>query len=213
MEETLDSVDDEEVEEEADAEVDKVLFELTDGKLGQAGKVGGELPVSVSVRLGTSQLILRVGREGGRAGGGGDAEDAAGDAGSLKRVGRRRGAECITCSVYTGALVVISITLKLIPANPLTIYLSAMDQTGPRSRSVHAMHASPHPPLYPSTHSSPSLFLPTDSHTPRDSRETGSTPCQGRKGSTRRMLLGTTRVANAQSALMPPASCACEDHS
>ena len=45
MEETLDTVDDEEIEEEADAEVDKVLFELTDGKLGQAGKVGGELPV------------------------------------------------------------------------------------------------------------------------------------------------------------------------
>lgn len=48
MEETLDSVDaDEELEEEADAEVDKVLFELTDGKLGQAGKVGSDLPVSV----------------------------------------------------------------------------------------------------------------------------------------------------------------------
>ncbi|CAD6579433.1 MAG: Vacuolar protein-sorting-associated protein 24 [Tremellales sp. Tagirdzhanova-0007] len=44
MEETLDSVDDDELEEEADAEVDKVLFEVTDGKLGQAGKVGGELP-------------------------------------------------------------------------------------------------------------------------------------------------------------------------
>ncbi|KAK1921336.1 Snf7-domain-containing protein [Papiliotrema laurentii] len=44
MEETLDTVDDEGIEEEADAEVDKVLFELTDGKLGQAGKVGGELP-------------------------------------------------------------------------------------------------------------------------------------------------------------------------
>jgi charged multivesicular body protein 3 len=50
MEETLDTVDDDEIEEEADAEVDKVLFELTDGKLGQAGKVGGELPVSSSVR-------------------------------------------------------------------------------------------------------------------------------------------------------------------
>jgi charged multivesicular body protein 3 len=50
MEETLDSVDDdEELEEEADAEVDKVLFELTDGKLGQAGKVGSELPVSFIV--------------------------------------------------------------------------------------------------------------------------------------------------------------------
>lgn len=47
MEESLDSVnDDEELEQEADAEVDKVLFELTDGKLGQAGKVGAELPVS-----------------------------------------------------------------------------------------------------------------------------------------------------------------------
>lgn len=46
MEETLDTVDDDEIEEEADAEVDKVLFELTDGKLGQAGKVGGKLPVS-----------------------------------------------------------------------------------------------------------------------------------------------------------------------
>jgi hypothetical protein len=48
MEETLDSVDnDDELEDEADAEVDKVLFELTDGKLGQAGKVGAELPVSL----------------------------------------------------------------------------------------------------------------------------------------------------------------------
>lgn len=48
MEETMDGLDDEELEEEADEEVDKVLFELTDGKLGQAGRVGGELPVSVS---------------------------------------------------------------------------------------------------------------------------------------------------------------------
>jgi len=47
MEETLDSVnDDEELEQEADEEVDKVLYELTDGKLGQAGRVGAELPVS-----------------------------------------------------------------------------------------------------------------------------------------------------------------------
>ena len=51
MEETLDSVDDDEIEEEADAEVDKVLYELTDGKLGQAGRVGGELPVSPEVHL------------------------------------------------------------------------------------------------------------------------------------------------------------------
>jgi len=49
MEETLDSIgEDDELEEEADAEVDKVLFELTDGKLGQAGRVGAELPVSHS---------------------------------------------------------------------------------------------------------------------------------------------------------------------
>lgn len=46
MEETMDGLDDDELEEEADAEVDKVLFELTDGKLGQAGRVGADLPVS-----------------------------------------------------------------------------------------------------------------------------------------------------------------------
>ena len=46
MDETMDAVnDDEELEQEADEEVDKVLYELTDGKLGQAGRVGGELPV------------------------------------------------------------------------------------------------------------------------------------------------------------------------
>lgn len=50
MDETLEGLDDdEELEEEADEEVEKVLFQLTDGKLGQAGKVGGELPVSVSL--------------------------------------------------------------------------------------------------------------------------------------------------------------------
>lgn len=41
----LDSQEDEEIEQEADAEVDKVLFDLTNGKLGQAGTVGTELPV------------------------------------------------------------------------------------------------------------------------------------------------------------------------
>jgi hypothetical protein len=52
MEETLDSIgEDDELEEEADAEVDKVLFELTDGKLGQAGRVGAELPVRRSIPL------------------------------------------------------------------------------------------------------------------------------------------------------------------
>lgn len=46
MEDTLAVEEDEELEEEADAEVDKVLFELTNGKLGQAGTVRTELPVS-----------------------------------------------------------------------------------------------------------------------------------------------------------------------
>ena len=50
MEEMLDDIvdveEDEDIEEEANEEVDKVLFDLTDGKLGQAGSVG-ELPVSV----------------------------------------------------------------------------------------------------------------------------------------------------------------------
>lgn len=47
LEDTLDMDEDEELEEEADAEVDKVLFELTNGKLGEAGSVGADLPVSV----------------------------------------------------------------------------------------------------------------------------------------------------------------------
>lgn len=60
MDDTLEGLDDdEELEEEADEEVEKVLFQLTDGKLGQAGKVGGELPVSrlvyyIWVRVGGS---------------------------------------------------------------------------------------------------------------------------------------------------------------
>ncbi|KAJ6515834.1 vacuolar sorting protein Vps24 [Mycena sanguinolenta] len=40
----LDLDEDEELEEEADAEVDKVLAELTDGKLGLAGSAGTDLP-------------------------------------------------------------------------------------------------------------------------------------------------------------------------
>ena len=46
LEDVLDVEDDEEIEEEADAEVDKVLYEITDGKLGVAGSVSTELPVS-----------------------------------------------------------------------------------------------------------------------------------------------------------------------
>lgn len=45
LEDTLEMDEDEELEAEADAEVDKVLFEVTDGKLGQAGKVDTGLPV------------------------------------------------------------------------------------------------------------------------------------------------------------------------
>lgn len=60
MEETLDSIgEDDELEEEADAEVDKVLFELTDGKLGQAGRVGAELPVRPSLSSLCTGLIRR----------------------------------------------------------------------------------------------------------------------------------------------------------
>ncbi|EJD00989.1 vacuolar sorting protein Vps24 [Fomitiporia mediterranea MF3/22] len=45
LEDVMDMEDDEELEEEADAEVEKVLFEITDGKLGAAGTVKDELPV------------------------------------------------------------------------------------------------------------------------------------------------------------------------
>ena len=48
LEDTLDLDEDEEIEEEADAEVDKVLFELTNGKLGEAGSVATDLPVSTT---------------------------------------------------------------------------------------------------------------------------------------------------------------------
>ena len=48
LDDTLQMEDDEELEEEADAEVDKVLYDLTEGKLGQAGAVKEELPVRVS---------------------------------------------------------------------------------------------------------------------------------------------------------------------
>lgn len=51
MEDTLATLDDdEELEEEADAEVDAVLFNITEGKLGKAGTVTTELPVSWLIR-------------------------------------------------------------------------------------------------------------------------------------------------------------------
>jgi charged multivesicular body protein 3 len=46
LEDTLDMDEDEDLEDEADAEVDKVLFDLTNGKLGEAGSVATDLPVS-----------------------------------------------------------------------------------------------------------------------------------------------------------------------
>lgn len=47
VDDTLEGLDeDEELEEEANEEVDKVLFELTDGKFGKIGEVSTTLPVS-----------------------------------------------------------------------------------------------------------------------------------------------------------------------
>jgi len=116
LDDTLESLDeDEDLEEEADAEVDKVLYELTDGKLGvlDSGSVVPGLPVSLlsllfppassrpggEVRVGgrASKLIVWVVRvscstvkgtcrfERGRRGEG-DAEDAEGVAGSVEQL-------------------------------------------------------------------------------------------------------------------------------
>jgi len=46
LEDTLEMEDNDEIEEEADAEVEQVLFDLTNGKLGQAGSVKTELPTT-----------------------------------------------------------------------------------------------------------------------------------------------------------------------
>ncbi|KAJ1909718.1 Vacuolar protein-sorting-associated protein 24 [Tieghemiomyces parasiticus] len=43
IEDTLDTMDDEGIEDEAEEEVNKVLYEITDGLLGQAGTVGPQL--------------------------------------------------------------------------------------------------------------------------------------------------------------------------
>lgn len=49
IDDTLEMDEDSELEDEADEEVDKVLYELTDGKLGQAGAVADSaLPVRIS---------------------------------------------------------------------------------------------------------------------------------------------------------------------
>jgi charged multivesicular body protein 3 len=46
LDDTMEAIDDDDLEEEADEEVDKILYDLTDGKLGLAGTVTSELPVS-----------------------------------------------------------------------------------------------------------------------------------------------------------------------
>ena len=56
LEDTLDMDEDEEIEEEADAEIEKVLFELTNGKLGEARSVGTELPVMRALYVFTMDL-------------------------------------------------------------------------------------------------------------------------------------------------------------
>lgn len=60
LEETMEGLDDEELEEEADAEVDKVLWEITAGQLGKVGSVGEELPVRVYVVPETPTLIRAI---------------------------------------------------------------------------------------------------------------------------------------------------------
>lgn len=58
MDETLAIEEDEELEEEADAEVDKVLFDLTNGKLGLAGSVQTEPPVRLNIPC--SSMLLNL---------------------------------------------------------------------------------------------------------------------------------------------------------
>ena len=58
MEDVLEMDEDEELEEEADAEVDKVLFDLTDGKLGQVAPIENELPVCLRYPLLRTTLYL-----------------------------------------------------------------------------------------------------------------------------------------------------------
>ncbi len=45
IQDTIELQDDDGIEDEAQGEVDKVLFEMTDGLLGQAGAVGADLEV------------------------------------------------------------------------------------------------------------------------------------------------------------------------
>lgn len=61
IDDTLEMDEDSELEDEADEEVDKVLYELTDGKLGQAGAVTDTLPVRLMpFRLALFTLTLTL---------------------------------------------------------------------------------------------------------------------------------------------------------
>ena len=75
LEDTLDMEDDEELEEEADAEVDKVLFDLTDGKLGQVGTIKDELPVGFLLLEPLPMMLTVMADAGGADFEGGDGEE------------------------------------------------------------------------------------------------------------------------------------------
>lgn len=52
IQDTMEQNDDDEIEEEAQEEIDKVLFEITNGALGEAGAVGSALPTTVDAKQG-----------------------------------------------------------------------------------------------------------------------------------------------------------------
>ena len=60
IDDTLEDLDEdnEELTEEADLEVEKVLFDLTDGKLGQLGSAGKDLPVRLPPPLALVTLTI-----------------------------------------------------------------------------------------------------------------------------------------------------------
>jgi hypothetical protein len=68
LDDTLEMDEDEELEEEADAEVDKVLFELTNGKLGEARPAVTDLPVRILLCVVLSLRWLTVIPAGARQG-------------------------------------------------------------------------------------------------------------------------------------------------
>lgn len=60
MDDTLAMDEDEELEEEADAEVDKVLYDLTNGKLGLAGPAQTSTPVSSTFSCGSPGGLINL---------------------------------------------------------------------------------------------------------------------------------------------------------